>query len=176
MEHEEDVVLIQKALDGDEDAFALLFQRYYSFLYKYLIKLTLDEELSKDIAQETMLKCYIHLSSYKAEGKFSTWMISIASRHYIDLLRRKKRERKWLDHVKRSLSRKLSWQANQQGMEWSDVFTDFNQLEADVRVPNLTAPLLWVYLQGNQQHHWNEGRNRQIACSQWFETTKEGVE
>lgn len=137
MEHEEDVVLIQKALDGDEDAFALLFQRYYSFLYKYLIKLTLDEELSKDIAQETMLKCYIHLSSYKAEGKFSTWMISIASRHYIDLLRRKKRERKWLDHVKRSLSRKLSWQANQQGMEWSDVFTDFNQLEADVRVPIL---------------------------------------
>ncbi|WP_096199993.1 RNA polymerase sigma factor SigY [Bacillus sp. FJAT-45350] len=137
MEHEEDGVLIEKALDGDDDAFAQLFHRYYSFLYKYLVKLTLDEELSGDIAQETMLKCYTHLSTYKAEGKFSTWMISIASKHYIDLLRRKKRERKWLDQIKHTLSRQMSWQATIQGMEWSDVFSDFNQLEADVRVPIL---------------------------------------
>ena len=137
MEHEEDAVLIQKALDGNDDAFAHLFQRYYALLYKYLLKLTLDEELSKDVAQETMLKCYTHLSTYKAEGKFSTWMISIASRHYMDLLRRKKRERNWLEQVKRSLSRQLTWQAKNQAMEWSDVFADFNQLEADVRVPLL---------------------------------------
>ncbi|WP_428909903.1 RNA polymerase sigma factor SigY [Niallia sp. Krafla_26] len=137
MELEEDGVLIQMALDGDDDAFTALIQRYYSFLYKYLLKLTLDEELSRDIAQETMLKCYTHLSSYKGEGKFSTWMISIASRHYMDLLRRKKRERKWLDQVKRTLSRQLTWQADQKGMEWSDLFSDFNQLDADVRIPVL---------------------------------------
>lgn len=80
MENEEDVVLIRKALTGDNDAFAHLFQRYDSFLFKYLLKLTLDEEMSRDLAQETMLKCYTHLSSFKGEGKFSTWMISIASR------------------------------------------------------------------------------------------------
>ncbi|MCL7746696.1 RNA polymerase sigma factor SigY [Halalkalibacter alkaliphilus] len=137
MENEEDVTLIEKALDGDDDAFAHLFQRYYSFLYKYLLKLTLDEEVSSDLAQETMIKCYTRLSSYQGEAKFSTWMISIASRMYMDLLRKQKRERKWLDQVKQTLSRQLSWQADTKGMEWSDVFADFNQLDADVRVPIL---------------------------------------
>ena len=137
MEPEEDVVLIRKALTGDNDAFAHLFQRYDSFLFKYLLKLTLDEEMSRDLAQETMLKCYTHLSSFKGEGKFSTWMISIASRLYVDHLRKKKREKKWMEQIKRTLSRQLSWQGDMKGMEWSDVFTDFNQLEADVRVPIL---------------------------------------
>ncbi|KHF37828.1 RNA polymerase sigma factor SigY [Halalkalibacter okhensis] len=137
MEHEEDVRLIEKALAGDDDAFAHLFQRYYSFLFKYLLKLTLDEEVSRDLAQDTMMKCYTRLSSYKGEAKFSTWMISIASRLYIDLLRKQKRERKWLDQMKQTLSRQLSWQAETKGMEWSDVFVDFNQLDADVRLPIL---------------------------------------
>ena len=137
MEHGEDVVLVQKALTGDDDAFAQLFQRYYSFLYKYLLKLTLNEEVSGDLAQETMLKCYMHLSSYRGEGKFSTWMISIASRMYIDLLRKQKREKKWVEQLKGTLSRQLSWQAGANGMEWSDAFSDFNQLEAGIRVPIL---------------------------------------
>jgi RNA polymerase sigma-70 factor, ECF subfamily len=137
MEQEEDVVLIGNALKGNDDAFALLFHRHYSFLFKYLLKLTLDEEMSRDLAQDTMLKCYTHLSSFKGEGKFSTWMISIASRLYIDLLRKQKRERKWVEQMKRVLSRQLLWQADSRGMEWSDAFADFNELEADVRVPIL---------------------------------------
>lgn len=136
MEHEDEVI-IRKALAGDEDAFATLFQRYYSFLLKYLLKLTLDEEVSRDIAQETMLKCYTNLAAFKAEGKFSTWMISIASRLYIDQLRKQKQERKWMDQLKHTLSRQLVWQASSEGVEWSEVFSYFNQLDADVRVPIL---------------------------------------
>ncbi|KKK38618.1 RNA polymerase sigma factor SigY [Mesobacillus campisalis] len=137
MDQEEDLVLIQKALKEDDDAFAQLFQKYDSFLFKYLLKLTLDEEMSRDLAQETMLRCYTHLTSFKAESKFSTWMVSIASRLYIDQLRKQKRERKWMEFMKRNLSRQLSWQANTRGMEWSDAFADFNQLEAEARIPIL---------------------------------------
>jgi RNA polymerase sigma-70 factor, ECF subfamily len=137
MDQEEDLVLIQKALKGEDDAFAQLFQKYDSFLFKYLLKLTLDEEMSRDLAQETMLRCYTHLSSFKGESKFSTWMVSIASRLYIDQLRKQKRERKWLELLKRNLSRQLSWQANARGMEWSDAFADFNQLDAEARIPIL---------------------------------------
>ncbi len=137
MGHEDDVVIIRKALTGDDDAFAHLFQRYYSFVFKYLLKLTLDEEISRDLTQETMLKCYTHLSSFQGEGKFSTWMISIASRLYIDLTRKQKRERKWIEQLKRTLSRQLSWQAAMKGIDWSDMFAEFNQLEPGVRVPIL---------------------------------------
>ena len=137
MEDVDDRDLIIKAIAGSDDAFTELFQRYYSFLYKYLLKLTLNEELSRDLAQETMIKCYTNLSSFKGEGKFSTWMISIASRLYIDSIRKKQREEKKISKVIHHLSRQLSWRAQTHGLEWSDSFTDFNQLEADVRIPIL---------------------------------------
>jgi RNA polymerase sigma-70 factor (ECF subfamily) len=137
VEDVDDRDLIIKAIAGSDDAFTELFQRYYSFLYKYLLKLTLNEEMSRDLAQETMIKCYTNLSSFKGEGKFSTWMISIASRLYIDSIRKKQREEKKISKVIHHLSRQLSWRAQTHGLEWSDSFTDFNRLEADVRIPIL---------------------------------------
>lgn len=129
--------LIKLAKEGNEDAFIDLFQLHYSFLYKYLLKLTLNEETSLDLTQDTMLKCYENLHSFKGGSKFSTWMISIASRLYIDQLRKQKREANWMDHTKIALSRQLTWKAKTKGIEWSDTFTDFNNLEADLRIPIL---------------------------------------
>lgn len=137
LEQEDDVSLINKAISGNDDAFTLLFQRYYSFLYKYLLKLTLNEDTSSELAQETMVKCYRNLVSYKGDGKFSTWMISIASRLYIDTIRKKEREKKKITRIMHTLSRQLNWNSQNNGMEWSDTFTDFNQLEVEVRTPIL---------------------------------------
>lgn len=103
---EDDFILVPKALQGDDDAFSLLFQRYHSFLYKYLLKLTLDEDLCSELCQEAMMKCYLNLSSYKNEAKFSTWMISIASRLYMDYLRKQQREKSSL--YRTSFSGKLN--------------------------------------------------------------------
>lgn len=129
--------LIERAKRGDDRAFSMLYQHYYPFLYRYLLKLSLHEELSKDLTQDTMLKCYNHLHTFKEDSKFSSWMISIASRLYIDSMRRKKREKKWYKHVKASLSRQLDWIAQSKGIEWSEHFTDFNKLDAHFRIPIL---------------------------------------
>ncbi|AST89782.1 RNA polymerase sigma factor SigY [Sutcliffiella cohnii] len=137
MEKEEEIQLVEKAKRGDDNAFSQLYEQYYPFLYKYLLKLTLHEDLSKDLAQDTMLKCYKHLHAFNGDSKFSSWMISIASRAYIDSLRKKRRENNWLQQVKTSLSRQLSWASKTKGMEWSHHFLDFNKLEADIRVPIL---------------------------------------
>ena len=137
MEQDDDISLINQAIAGNDDAFTVLFQRYYSFLFKYLLKLTLNEEMSSDLAQETMIKCYTKLPTYNGEGKFSTWMISIASRLYIDSIRKKERERKKISAIVNRLSRQLSWNAQSKGFQWSDTFADFNQLEADARIPIL---------------------------------------
>jgi len=113
---QDDFILVQKALQGDDDAFSLLFQRYHSFLYRYLLKLTLDEDLCSELCQEAMMKCYVNLSSYKNEAKFSTWMISIASRLYMDYLRKQKREKSSLQRIKQSLSHQLQWKAKYKGV------------------------------------------------------------
>ncbi|TYS67909.1 RNA polymerase sigma factor SigY [Sutcliffiella horikoshii] len=137
MEQEEDIYLIQGAITGDDDAFTQLFQKHYSFLYKYLLKLTLNEETSNDLAQETMMKCYTNLASFKGEGKFSTWMISIASRLYIDSIRKREREKKKANRLLHVLSRQLTFRSKSNGMEWSDTFSDFNQLPPETRTPIL---------------------------------------
>lgn len=135
LENEKKLIILAKK--GNEDAFVNLFQLHYSFLYKYLLKLTLNEETSSDLAQETMLKCYEKLNSFNGDSKFSTWLIAIASRLYIDQLRKQKRETNWINQTKVALSRQLTWKAKSQGIEWSDTFTDFNNLEAEFRIPIL---------------------------------------
>ncbi|QFT87430.1 RNA polymerase sigma factor SigY [Bacillus sp. THAF10] len=137
MEQKEDMHLIQIAQSGDDDAFTELFQRHYSFLYKYLLKLTLEEEMCNDLAQETMMKCYTNLSSFKGNSKFSTWMISIASRLYIDTIRKREREKKKTTRLLHALSRQLTFRSSSNRLEWSDTFTDFNQLSAETRTPIL---------------------------------------
>ncbi|KGA96696.1 RNA polymerase sigma factor SigY [Alkalihalobacillus alcalophilus ATCC 27647 = CGMCC 1.3604] len=137
MEQIEDLALITKVLLGNEEAYTDLYERHYPFLFKYLLKLTVNEELSKDLAQETMLKAYLKLASYKGESQFSTWLISIASRQYLDHLRKRKREKAKLEHIKESLTRQLNWKADKQGICWSETFVDFNDLDANSKVPIL---------------------------------------
>ena len=172
----DDKALITKAMAGNDDAFTELFQRHYSFLFKYLLKLTLNEEISRDLAQETMIKCYMNLSSFKGEGKFSTWMISIASRLYMDSMRKKQREGKKISKIMQQLSRQLSWKSHYHGLEWSDSFTDFNQLEADVRIPILLAPLLRLYIRRNRHYAGHQNRNSEITGSHRNQQAEKGVE
>jgi hypothetical protein len=54
MEQEEEGSLIEKVLAGNDDAFAQLFQRYYSFLYKYLLKLQ-NSQLNKRLIKLILL-------------------------------------------------------------------------------------------------------------------------
>ncbi|GAF65443.1 putative RNA polymerase [Bacillus sp. TS-2] len=137
METQNDFVLIEKALLGEKEAFAKLYERYYSFLFKYLLKITTNEEISKDLTQETMLKAYLKLNTFQGESQFSTWLISIASRLYMDFLRKRKKEARKLSNLKSDLSRKIIWLADKQNISWSDTFLSFNELDPKLKVPIL---------------------------------------
>ncbi|HEY4553919.1 MAG TPA: RNA polymerase sigma factor SigY [Bacillaceae bacterium] len=137
MEQAEERKLIQKAQKGNDEAFTMLFQQNYAFLYKYLIKLSLQPDLAEDLIQETMLKAYMHLQSFKRESKFSTWLISIASRVYLDHQRKEQKERKRYEKAKEDALRKVKWNVAMNGQEWSDWMGQFAELEPDVRAPIL---------------------------------------
>ncbi|MCK0473064.1 RNA polymerase sigma factor SigY [Halalkalibacter sp. APA_J-10(15)] len=134
---EDDWILIERAMQGEEEAFSMLYKRYYSFLFNYLLKLTLDEQISADISQDTMLKAYLRLHTFRGDSKFSTWLISIASRVYVDKKRKEKRDINLMKQMKVILSRQLKWKSDQLQMEWSDYFAEFNQLETSIKMPIL---------------------------------------
>ena len=91
----DELEIIKYAQQGDQDAFAKLFQIHYSFLYKYVLKMTLNQQTAEDLVQDTMLKGYDNIKQYNGQSKFSTWLITIATRLYLDQQRRKKREWFW---------------------------------------------------------------------------------
>lgn len=128
---------IMLAKRGNDEAFAQLFQANYTFLYHYLIKLCLQRELAEDLVQETMLKAYVHIFQFKGDAKFSTWLISIASRLYIDYERKQKRERSQMEKIKLEEKRKLKWNVTSNGFEWTEHMDVLTELPARLRAPLL---------------------------------------
>ena len=65
-------------LADDRHAFGTLVEAYQPRLRRFFMNLTLgDEYLSDDLAQETFVKAYIELRSFKGMARFSTWLYRI---------------------------------------------------------------------------------------------------
>lgn len=90
---ESDRLLVARAaLLADKEAFGRLAELYQSPVRRFLFNLTGgDEELSKDLAQETFIKAWLNISSFRAAAKFSTWLYRIAYNTFYDNARNRKR-------------------------------------------------------------------------------------
>lgn len=122
---------IRDAQAGDSLALAMLLQQHYAFLHKYLLSVTLQPQLAEDLTQETMIRCMEKIRLYHGQSKFSSWLITIATRLFIDHQRRRKRERNWQEQE--LALRKLRWQAGRQQEEWSDAVDALGELPQEVR-------------------------------------------
>jgi len=87
-----DVLLVSRvALLGDQKAFSKLVEVYQSPIRRFFFNLTGgDEELSKDLAQETFVKAWLNIGSFHSMAKFSTWLYRIAYNVFYDYMRAKK--------------------------------------------------------------------------------------
>lgn len=76
--------LIREAQAGDRDAFALLVERYWDRLYRWLFHLTRDIHAAEDLAQETFLKSFAALESFRLGSNFRAWMYRIAHNCFVN--------------------------------------------------------------------------------------------
>lgn len=86
----DELILIDKAKQGNKSALNTLLTENYNLLKGYIIKMTGDPTLSQDILQETMLKAVLNIKKFSPKAKFSTWLITIATNLYRDNLRKNK--------------------------------------------------------------------------------------
>jgi RNA polymerase sigma-70 factor (ECF subfamily) len=82
---------IDQALQGDKVAFGQLVRAYERPVYNLTYRMLGDPAEAEDAAQETFLRAYSKLATYQPRRKFVNWLLSIASHHCIDILRRKSR-------------------------------------------------------------------------------------
>lgn len=71
-------------------AFDQLVVKYQLPIRRFLLNLTKGDEMtSDDLAQETFIKAYTHLSQFRATASFSTWLFRIAYNVFYDYTRKK---------------------------------------------------------------------------------------
>ncbi|HEX5108234.1 MAG TPA: sigma-70 family RNA polymerase sigma factor [Vicinamibacterales bacterium] len=73
-----DEILAARAAAGDDAAFEAIVRRYQARVYRLACRLTSDTE-APDVLQDTFLQVYGHLSSFRGDSLFSTWLYRIAT-------------------------------------------------------------------------------------------------
>lgn len=81
---------LAQALAGDDYAFAQLVEQYQRPVYNLCYRMLNDPYEAEDAAQETFLRAYKALKRYDPQRSFITWLLSIASHHCIDRIRRRR--------------------------------------------------------------------------------------
>ena len=83
-----DARLVERACEGDDQAFAALVVRYERKLIRVLTRLVRDQELARDLAQETFWKVYNRLDHFDTARRFGPWLFRIGVNLGLDYLRR----------------------------------------------------------------------------------------
>ncbi len=85
---------VEHARAGDKEAFSRLVEAYQTPVYNLTYRMLGNSDEAEEAAQEAFMRAYSQLQRYDPAYKFSTWILSIASHHCIDRLR--KRRITWL--------------------------------------------------------------------------------
>lgn len=83
-----DSLLISNAINGDMSAFEKIISMHEQSVYRIALRYTKNESDALDISQETFIKVYRAISSFKGDSSLSTWIYRIASNVCIDHIRK----------------------------------------------------------------------------------------
>ena len=87
-----DTALIAAAVNGAESAFRELFRRHTPHLLQFVSRiLGASRADAEDVVQDTWLRAYPALVTFRNESSFSTWLCSVGTRAALDHLRKGKR-------------------------------------------------------------------------------------
>lgn len=92
-----DSEIISQVLKGDHNAYALLVERYKSYVFTLTLRFTKNREDAEEVSQDIFVKAYRSLADFKGTAKFSTWLYTIVNTTCITFLRKKRLDIKSLD-------------------------------------------------------------------------------
>lgn len=90
-DHLTDTEIIDRILSGQTSLFEVLMRRYNERLFRIQRSYISDEEAVKDTLQQTYLKAFKNLDSFKGDSQFSTWITRIAINEALKYLNKQNR-------------------------------------------------------------------------------------
>lgn len=71
--------------------FEMIYLKYFNIVYKYLLSITNNKEISEDLAQETFYRAILNINSFKSNSKVTTWLCEIAKNLWLNEIKHNKR-------------------------------------------------------------------------------------
>ena len=90
MPHFDERHFIERTQHGDTEAFTPLVTTYQSRLYTHILGRIKDAETAKDLTQETWIKAFRAINTFRADASFYSWLYRIAENICIDYYRKRK--------------------------------------------------------------------------------------
>jgi len=115
--------LIQSVCAGDQEAFYELVRPYERMVYVTAISIVKNPADAEEVAQEAVLKAFSKLASFRAESKFSTWLVQITYNEA------KMKLRKARPHLYESIDEKRQ---TEEGDYWPRDFADWRPIPSEL--------------------------------------------
>ena len=90
MEQKDDIFYIEKVKNGQTNYFSYIVEKYQDIVFSIALKVLRNREDAEEMAQESFIKVYKSLHTFKGTAKFSTWLYRITYNNCISEVRKKK--------------------------------------------------------------------------------------
>jgi RNA polymerase sigma-70 factor, ECF subfamily len=86
-----EALLLDDLREGDMAALAILVEKYKRLAYRVAMQITKNHEDANDVMQDTFLKVYESIHSFRNESTFETWLYRIVVNHAMNVVKRRER-------------------------------------------------------------------------------------
>jgi len=90
MENQDENIYIKRILEGETNLFSYFAERYSRSIHSLIIRIIPSKEDAEELTQDTFLKAFRKLDTFKGECSFSTWLFRIAYNTAISATRKKR--------------------------------------------------------------------------------------
>jgi RNA polymerase sigma-70 factor, ECF subfamily len=88
-----DAEIMLRVREGDDSGFSILIEKYRNQIVHFMFRMSRNQAVAEELAQEVFLRVYRSRQTYRAEAKFSTWLYRIATNLGVNHARDTKYER-----------------------------------------------------------------------------------
>ena len=88
-----EALLIADLCEGDETALAPLVERYKRMVYRLAMQITKNHADADDVMQETFIKVYRSIRTFRKDAAFETWLYRITVNEALNFVKRRERQR-----------------------------------------------------------------------------------
>src|ERR671939_1275934 len=81
--------VLDRARQGDSDAFRVLVERHSRSVFRLAYRMTGNEQDAEDVVQESLIRAYKQLGRVESRANFGTWLYRIVANCSVDMMRMK---------------------------------------------------------------------------------------